>query len=73
MVSFEELLHDAEWLAWISTMSLCVTVRRSRGLDVLHEVTSRKVVELSWSLGLAITRNIVAVVEHPGTLWTRRS
>jgi len=61
----------AEWLAWISTRSPCVTVRRSRGLEVLHKVTSRKVVELSWSLGLTITRSIVAVVEHPGTVDTK--
>lgn len=67
MVSFEESLHDAEWLAWTSTRSPCVTVRQSRELEVLHKVTSRKVVELSWSLGLTITRSIVAVVEHPGT------
>jgi len=36
MASFEESLHDAEWLAWISTRSPCVTVRRSRGLEVLR-------------------------------------
>ena len=52
------------------TMRDCTTVARARGTPQSNFSES---VKLSWSLGLTITGNIVAIVEHLGTLWTRRS